>query len=144
MFYISIAWKGEEFREKKKKADTCVLEYLTFKSWISWNVFYLSLFLFSVDMKNTDSDLLQDILKLGTNNECLFKRRQCPKFILQQIDVSKRISKRVGSCPSTGFRLTYCINVLLWLLLYSKDVIIEGLFFVFCSYILTFKLTGPN
>lgn len=84
-------------------------------------------FLFSIDMNNTDSDLLQGILKWRTNNECLFKRRQCPKFILQQLNVNKGISKMVGSCPSTGFRLTFCINVLLCVL-YSEDIIPEELF----------------
>lgn len=85
-------------------------------------------FLFSIDMNNIDSVLLQDILKWRTNNDCLFKWRQCPKFILQQPNVNKGIFKMVGSCPSTGFGLTFCTNVLLYVLLYSEDIIPEELF----------------
>ena len=77
-------------------------------------------------MNNTDSDLLQVILKWRTNNECLFKRRQCLKCILQQPNVNKGISNMVGSCP--GFRLTFWKNVLLCVLLYSEDIIPEEVF----------------
>lgn len=89
---------------------------------------FLFHFPFSIDMNNTDSDLLQDILKWRTNNECLFKRRQCPKFILHQPNVNRSISKMVGSCLSTAFRLTFCVNVLLCVLLYSEDIISEERF----------------
>lgn len=73
-------------------------------------------------------DLLQDISKWRTNNGCLFKRKQCPTFILQEQNANKSSSKMVGCCPSTGFSVRFCRNVLLFVLLYSKDIIPEELF----------------
>lgn len=87
---------------------------------------FLFCFPFSTDMNNRNSDELQDILKL-TNKKCLFKKRQCPKFILQQINVTKHILKMVVSCLSTGFRLTFYINILLRVLLYRKEIMPEEL-----------------
>lgn len=83
-------------------------------------------FPFSIDINNSDSAVLQDIWK-WKNNKCLFKKRQCLKFILQQINAIKYILKMVVSCLSAVFWLTFYINVLLCVLLYRKEIIPEEL-----------------